>query len=148
MECAFDQLKKRFNILVIVVQSYSQCTLGLIIYTCIILNTTWSSMTSETTTTIRTITLSLPSLLHLSTTRHRLISQASFKGRHSWLQDWCFWTFNPTWSSMCGINFTRLIYLLFIYYVFFLLLIYYVISICKFYVSFKICNRIKLVSYT
>jgi hypothetical protein len=34
----------------------------------------------ETTTTMRTIILSLPSLLHLSPTRHRLVSHPFFKG--------------------------------------------------------------------
>jgi hypothetical protein len=38
MECAFDLLKKRFNILVISDWSYSQRTLDLIMYACIILH--------------------------------------------------------------------------------------------------------------
>jgi hypothetical protein len=38
VECAFDLLKKRFNILVSPNQSYSQCTLGLIMHTYIILH--------------------------------------------------------------------------------------------------------------
>jgi hypothetical protein len=38
MECAFDLLKKRFNILAITDGSYSQCTLGLIMHACIILH--------------------------------------------------------------------------------------------------------------
>jgi hypothetical protein len=38
IECAFDLLKKRFNILVIPDQSYSHRTLSLIIHVCIILH--------------------------------------------------------------------------------------------------------------
>jgi hypothetical protein len=38
MECAFEQLKKTFNILAIPDRSYSQCTLDLIIRACIILH--------------------------------------------------------------------------------------------------------------
>jgi hypothetical protein len=38
VECAFDLLKKRFNILVIPDRSYSQCTLGLIMHAYIILH--------------------------------------------------------------------------------------------------------------
>jgi hypothetical protein len=38
VECAFDLLKKMFNILVILDRSYSQCTLNLIIRACIILH--------------------------------------------------------------------------------------------------------------
>jgi hypothetical protein len=38
MECAFEQLKKKFNILAIPDRSYSQCTLDLIIRACIILH--------------------------------------------------------------------------------------------------------------
>jgi hypothetical protein len=37
IECAFDILKKRFNILTIPDRSYSKCTLDLIICACIIL---------------------------------------------------------------------------------------------------------------
>jgi hypothetical protein len=38
MECAFNLLKKRFNILIILGRSYSQCTLRLIMRACIILH--------------------------------------------------------------------------------------------------------------
>jgi hypothetical protein len=38
VECTFDLLKKRFNILAIPSRSYSQCTLGLIMYAYIILH--------------------------------------------------------------------------------------------------------------
>jgi hypothetical protein len=38
VQCAFDLLKKRFNILAIPDQSYSQCTLNLIMHACIILH--------------------------------------------------------------------------------------------------------------
>jgi hypothetical protein len=38
MECAFEQLKKKFNILAIPDRFYSQCTLDLIIRACIILH--------------------------------------------------------------------------------------------------------------
>jgi hypothetical protein len=37
VECIFDLLKKRFNILTIFSRSYSQCTLDLIMHACIIL---------------------------------------------------------------------------------------------------------------
>jgi hypothetical protein len=73
--------------------------------------TIWSSMTREVVATMTTITLSLPSLLQLSTTSHRLVSQLFFKGRRIWLLDWCFWMFNPTWSSICGTSSTSLMYI-------------------------------------
>jgi hypothetical protein len=38
VECAFSLLKKRFNILAILDQSYSQCTIELIMCACIILH--------------------------------------------------------------------------------------------------------------
>jgi hypothetical protein len=38
VECAFDLLNKKFNILAIPDRSYSQCTLGLIMRACIILH--------------------------------------------------------------------------------------------------------------
>jgi hypothetical protein len=38
VECAFGLLKKRFNVLAMPVQSYSQCTLDLIMHDCIILH--------------------------------------------------------------------------------------------------------------
>jgi hypothetical protein len=81
MKCAFDLLNKRFKILVIHVWSYSQRTLDLIMHDYIILHNMIST-TRETSTKMITITLSLPSLLHLSPTRHRLVSQPFFKERH------------------------------------------------------------------
>jgi hypothetical protein len=38
VECIFGLLKKKFNILVILDRSYSQCTLGLIMHAYIILH--------------------------------------------------------------------------------------------------------------
>jgi hypothetical protein len=73
--------------------------------------TTWSSTMRETAATMKTITLSFPSLLYLSPTRHQLVSQLFFKWRCIWLLDWCFQTFNPTWSDICETSSTSLMYL-------------------------------------
>jgi hypothetical protein len=89
----FGLLKKRYNVLAIPGRLTLSALSG---WSCVLVSscTTWSSMMRETTTTMITITLSLPLLLHLSTMRYQLVSQAFFKGRHIWPLDWCFWIWN------------------------------------------------------
>jgi hypothetical protein len=75
--------------LVIPNRFYSQRTLWLIIHSCIILHNMIIDDEHVIALSMKTITLSLSSLLHQSTTRHRLASQASTKRHlieHVWIK--------------------------------------------------------------
>jgi hypothetical protein len=134
MECAFNILKNRFNILAIPGRSYSQRFLGLIMRACIILhnmiidderdddyNDNYHTITSvvappvtyETPTSLTTI---------LQRNAH-LTSKLIFSNIQSDL------------IKHCGTSSTSLMYFLFNHYVI-SFSIYYVIFIFKFYVSF------------
>jgi hypothetical protein len=79
VECTFNLLKKRFNILAISDRSYSQRTLDLIMRAYIILHNMIIDDERDSGYD-ETITLSLSSLLHLSLMMHRLVLQLFFKG--------------------------------------------------------------------
>jgi hypothetical protein len=80
VECGFGLLKKRFNILAIPGQSYSQLTLELIMRACIILHNMIINDERDGGYDDN-YHIAPPSLLQLSITLHRLVSQAFFKGR-------------------------------------------------------------------
>jgi hypothetical protein len=111
VKCAFELLKKRFNILVIPDRSYSQCTLlGLIVRTCMFFVQhdlrwwAWRLLRWELSYYYfcRCSTYKLWGTGSLTSILHR---------DANWHQDWYFHTFNPTWSSMCGISSIRSLYI-------------------------------------
>jgi hypothetical protein len=134
VECAFGLLKKRFNILVILDRSYSQRTLGLIMRACIILHNMISDDERDdsfdenyhTVTSIVTPPVNYEAPASLTSIFQREMELTT---------GLMFLHLQPDLMEHVWNKFTRLMYLLFLYYIIFLLSLlcnFYLQVLCKF----------------